>query len=50
MKVGNFNVWVFEVLLVSLLDIEQSMFKLSMKSNGVDAMTKFTNDNLIFHF
>jgi hypothetical protein len=37
------------VLSASSLDIERSMFKLSMKSNGVDAIAKFTNENLIFH-
>jgi hypothetical protein len=50
MKMGNFNVWVLEVFLASSLDIEQSLFKLSMKSNGVDTMAKFTNENPILHF
>ncbi len=49
MKVGNYNVWIPKVLLTSSLDIEQYMFKLLMKSNGVDAMAKFPNENPIFH-
>jgi hypothetical protein len=36
------NVWVLEVLLASPLDIQQSMFKLAMKSNTLDAMAKPT--------
>jgi hypothetical protein len=40
-KMSNFDVWVLEVLLGVALDIEQSMFKLSMKSNAIDAMAKF---------
>ncbi len=47
-KVGNFDIWVPRVLLVVAFDIEQSMFKLSMKSNAVDAMAKPINVNRIF--
>jgi hypothetical protein len=46
-KVDNYDVWVLAVLLVVALDIEQSMFKLSMKSNAVDAMAKPNNVNLV---
>jgi hypothetical protein len=49
-KVGNFDVWVLIVLLVVALDIEQSMFKLSMKSNAVDAMAKPNDVNLVSRF
>jgi hypothetical protein len=47
-KKGNFEVWVFVVFLVIALDIEQSMFKLSMKSNVVDAMAKPSYVNHVF--
>ncbi len=46
-KVDNSDVWVLAVLLVVALDIEQSMFKLSMKSNAVDAMAKPNDVNLV---
>ncbi len=36
------NVWVLEVLSTFVLDIQQSMFKLAMKSNTLDAMAKPT--------
>ncbi len=39
--------WVLEVLLGVALDIEQSMFKLSMKSNAIDAMAKSSDVNLV---
>jgi predicted outer membrane lipoprotein len=48
-KVGNFDVWVLGVLLAIALDIAQSMFKLSMKSNVVDAMAKTSDVNLVSH-
>jgi hypothetical protein len=49
-KVGNFDVWVFIVLLVIALDIEQSTFKLLMKSNVVDAMAKPSDVNHVSCF
>jgi hypothetical protein len=48
-KTNNFDVWVFEVLSTTSLDIEQFLFKLSMESNAVDAMAKLTNENPISH-
>jgi hypothetical protein len=48
-KVANFNVWVLEVLSIASLDIELSMFKLSMKSNVIHAMAKPSDENLISH-
>jgi hypothetical protein len=48
-KVGNFDVWVPRVLSVVALDIEQSMFKLSMKSNVVDTMAKLSDVNHVSH-
>jgi hypothetical protein len=47
--VGNFDVWVFVMLLVIALNIEQSMFKLLMKSNAVDAMAKPSVVNHVFY-
>jgi hypothetical protein len=38
---------VLEVLLAIALDSEQSMFKLSMRSNVVDAMAKSSDVNLV---
>ncbi len=37
---GNYDPWVSTVLLVVTFDTKQSMFKLSMKSNAIDAMAK----------
>jgi hypothetical protein len=48
-KVSNFDVWVLEVLLGVALDIQQSMFKLSMKLNAIDAMAKSSDVNLVSH-
>jgi hypothetical protein len=39
-KLGNSDVWVHEVLSTASLDIQQSMFKLAMKSNACAAMVK----------
>ncbi len=40
------DVWVHEVLLITFVGIQQSMFKLTIKSNVLDAMVKPTNMNL----
>jgi len=49
-KVGNFDVWVFVSLLIIAFNIEQSMFKLLIKSNAVDAMAKPSDVNHVFCF
>jgi hypothetical protein len=46
-KMGNYDVWVPRMLLVIALDIEQYMFKLSMKSHAIDAMAKPSDVNLV---
>jgi hypothetical protein len=46
-KMGNYDVWVPRMLLVVALDIEQYMFKLSMKSHAIDAMAKPNDVNLV---
>jgi hypothetical protein len=46
-KVGNSHVWVPRMLLIIALDIEQYMFKLSMKSNAIDAMAKPSDVNFV---
>jgi hypothetical protein len=43
------DVWVFEVLLASFLDIKQFMFKFAMKSNACVAMAKPIDVNLLKH-
>ncbi len=45
---GNFDLWVPKMLLVVAFDTEQSMFKLLMKSNVVDAMAKPIDVNHVF--
>jgi hypothetical protein len=41
----NYDVWVPKVLPIATFDIEQSMFKLSMKSNVVDTIAKSSDVN-----
>jgi hypothetical protein len=48
-KLAGNDVWVFEVLLTSSLDIEQSMFKLALKSNACVVMAKPIDMNLLMH-
>jgi hypothetical protein len=40
------DVWVHDVLSITFVGIQQSMFKLAIKSNVLDAMVKPTNLNL----
>jgi hypothetical protein len=47
--VGNFDLWVLIMFLVAAHDTEQYMFKLSMKSNAIDAMAKPSDVNLVSH-
>ncbi len=47
---GNFDVWVYVSLLVITFNIEQSMFKLLIKSNAVDAMAKPSDVNHVSCF
>jgi hypothetical protein len=47
-KVGNFDLWVLRVFSVTAFDIEHSMFKLSIKSNAIDAMAKPIDVNHVF--
>jgi hypothetical protein len=46
-KVGNYDVWVPRMFLVVAVDIEQYIFKLSMKSHAIDAMAKPSDVNLV---
>ncbi len=48
-RVGNFDLWVLIMFLVAAHDTEQYMFKLSMKSNAIDAMAKPSDVNLVSH-
>lgn len=43
------DVWVLEVLSATSLDIQQSLFKLAMKSNACNAMAKSFDLNLYTH-
>ncbi len=47
---GNFDVWVSVSLLVVAFNIEQSMFKLLIKSNAVDAMAEPSDVNHVSCF
>jgi len=44
-KLADNDVWVPEVVLISSLNIEQSMFKLAMKSNACVVMAKTIDVN-----
>ncbi len=48
-KLASNDVWVPEVMSTSSLDIEQSMFKLAMKSNACTAMAKPIDVNPLTH-
>jgi hypothetical protein len=48
-KLGNSDVWVLKVLLVTSFDIRQSIFKLAMKSNAYIAMAKLLDVNALTH-
>lgn len=40
------DVWVHDVLSITFVGIQQSMFKLAIKSNVLDAIVKPTNSNI----
>jgi len=44
-KLADNDTWVLEVLLATSLDIQQSMFKLAMKSNACATMAKLFDVN-----
>jgi len=44
-KLADNDIWVLEVLLAASLDIQQSMFKLAMKSNACATMAKLFDVN-----
>jgi hypothetical protein len=46
-KLAGNDVWVFKVLSTSFFDIEQSMLKLTMKSNAHVAIAKLIDMNLL---
>jgi hypothetical protein len=46
-KLANIDIWVFEVLLATSFDIQQSMLKLAMKSNVYTTMAKLLYVNLL---
>jgi hypothetical protein len=48
-KLGSNDVWVFEMLLTTSLDIQQSLFKLAMKPNAYVAMSKPLDVNPLTH-